>query len=235
MSIHDGHRKRLKQRYQQEGLDQFDKINALELLLFYCVPRSDTNPLAHALLERFETFDGVLDASPQDLVKVPGIGENVATFLSLIKSVWRYYDNSKASANLILTDLEQCGSYLQSKFRNRNLESVYLLCLDAKCKVLCCRMIAEGSVNSASVSVRKIVETAINANATTVVLAHNHPSGVAVPSADDVLTTRRVAKALQAVEVVLADHLVFADGDYVSVAQSGGYCVKDYINPSDLQ
>ena len=233
MSIHDGHRKRLKKRFMQEDLDQFEPVNALELLLFYCVPRTDTNPLAHGLLDHFGTFDAVLDASPEELMKVPGIGENVATFLSLIKSVWRYYDDSKARTDDPLTNVEQCGRYMLPKFKNRSLETVFLLCLDAKCKALCCRMIGEGSVNSANVSVRKIVETAINANATTVVLAHNHPSGCASPSTEDVQTTHRVAKALQAVDVVLVDHLVFADGDFVSIAQSGGYSVKDYMNTTD--
>ena len=98
---------------------------------------------------------------------------------------------------------------------------MFLLCLDAKCKVLCCKEIGEGSVNSASISVRKVVETALSANATTVVLAHNHPSGIAVPSNEDIQTTRRIAAALNAVEIYLADHIVVADGDYVSMVQSG--------------
>ena len=98
---------------------------------------------------------------------------------------------------------------------------MFLLCLDAKCKVLCCKEIGEGSVNTASISVRKVVETALSANATTVVLAHNHPSGIAVPSNEDIQTTQRIAAALNAVEVYLADHIVVADGDYVSMVQSG--------------
>ena len=98
---------------------------------------------------------------------------------------------------------------------------MFLLCLDAKCKVLCCKEVGEGSVNSAGISVRRIVETALGVNATTVVLAHNHPSGLAVPSNEDIQTTRRVNMALQAVDIQLADHIVVADGDYVSMAQSG--------------
>jgi len=106
-------------------------------------------------------------------------------------------------------------------FFGRRVETVFLLCLDAKCKVLCCKEVGEGSVNSAGISVRKIVETALGANATSVVLAHNHPSGLAVPSAEDIQTTRRIAMALSAVEISLADHIVVADEDYVSIVQSG--------------
>ena len=100
---------------------------------------------------------------------------------------------------------------------------VYLLCLDAKCKVICCRQISEGTVNSAGISVRKIVEVALAVNATSVILAHNHPSGIAVPSEEDIDTTFKVAKALKAVDVVMMDHIVVADDDYVSLAFSGLY------------
>ena len=105
---------------------------------------------------------------------------------------------------------------------------VFLLCLDAKCKVLACKEVGEGSVNSAAVPIRRIVEMALGANASTVVLAHNHPSGVALPSEEDRFTTHRLAMALRAVEIELTDHLVFADGDYVSLVHSGYYDPQDY-------
>jgi DNA repair protein RadC len=98
-----------------------------------------------------------------------------------------------------------------------------LLCLDAKGKVICCRMVGEGGINSAGVPIRRIVEISLAAKATSVVLAHNHPSGIALPSPEDVSTTQRVATALDAVDVVLADHLVIADDDFTSLAQSGYY------------
>ncbi len=234
MSIHDGHRQRLKERFLQEGLDHFDDLHALELLLFYCVPRKDTNPLAHRLLDQFGSFDGVLDANPRELMAVPGVGENVAAFISLLKSAWRYYEVKRRKSEKALTTVEKCGFYMKPYFVNRNVETVFILCLDAKCKVLCCKMIGEGSVNSANISVRKIVETAINANASTVILAHNHPSGLALPSGEDVQTTQRLAQALKAVEIILADHLVFADGEFVSIAQSGGYTIPSNWDFGDM-
>lgn len=98
---------------------------------------------------------------------------------------------------------------------------VYLLCLDAKCKLLTCRKIAEGNVNSTSLSIRKIVETALLANASSVLLAHNHPGGMAIPSYEDIATTRNVVSALRAVDVRFVDHLIFCEDDYVSLVQSG--------------
>lgn len=223
MAVHDGHRERLKERFRSEGLDGFTEVQVLELLLFYCVPRKDTNEIAHALLEKFGTLAQVLDANLADLEKVPGMGSSSALFLKLLSAAGRRYQISRTESASILRTIEQCGAYLQPRFFGRKHEAVFLLCMDAKCKVLACKQVGEGSVNSAGVPIRRIVETALSANATMVVLAHNHPSGLALPSADDIQTTKRLAVALDTVEITLVDHLVFSDDDYVSMAQSGYY------------
>ena len=221
MSIHSGHRARLKERFRTEGLDNFSEVQVLELLLFYAIPRQDTNPIAHALLEHFGSLAQVLEAPVEELEKVTGIGENAATLLSLITSVGRYYLVNRSTQNVILNTIEKCGEYLVPFFFGRRNEIVFILCLDAKCKVLCCKEVGEGSVNSANVPIRRIVELALGANATTVILAHNHPSGLALPSGDDIQATRRVAAALATVDIHLGDHLVVADDDFVSMVQSG--------------
>ena len=221
MSIHAGHRQRLKERFLRDGLDNFEEHQVLELLLFYGIPQRDTNEIAHALMEKFGSLSRVLEASPEELAEVKYVGDNVTTLFQLITAVARYYQVSCAMREEILPTLDKCGEYLVPRFFGRATETVFLLCMDAKCKVLCCREVGQGSVNSAGISVRKIVETALGVNATTVILAHNHPSGLALPSSEDVQTTRRVAAALEAVEIHLADHIVVADGDYVSMVQSG--------------
>ena len=223
MSIHDGHRQRMKERFLSDGLDNFNDIQVLELLLFYAVPRQDTNPIAHALLERFGTLAQVLEAPVSELEKVKGVGHNAAILLSLAPQMGRRYQVSKMMHTKILTSVEECGRYLIPHFFGRRNETVFILCLDAKCKVLGCVEVGEGSVNSAGVPIRRIVETALSYNATTVVLAHNHPSGLALPSGEDVQTTHRVAAALNAVEIALGDHIVVADDDFVSIVQSGYY------------
>ena len=215
MSIHDGHRQRLKQRFLEEGLESFTDIQVLELLLFFSVPRQDTNPIAHALLDHFGSLYQVLEAPVEELRKVKGVGDQSALLLSLMNDVARYYQVDRTMREKILPTVQACGEYLVPFFFGRKVETVFLLCLDAKCKVLGCKEVGQG------ISVRKIMETALAANATTVVLAHNHPSGIAVPSSEDVQTTCRVAMALNAVEIQLADHIVVADGDYVSMVQSG--------------
>lgn len=226
-SIHREHRKRVKNRFRQEGLDNFDELHVLELLLFFGIPQGDTNPLAHILLERFGSLSQVLETPVEELEKVSGVGEHVSTLIALTREISRYYMVNRSAPCRILTTTQACGEYMVPYFVGRRDETVFLLCLDTKCKVICCKEVGSGSVNSASVSVRKIVETALAVNATSVVLAHNHPSGLAIPSEEDILTTRRVAVALDAVGILLADHIVVADDDFVSTADSGYYRPED--------
>ncbi len=226
-SIHKNHRQRVKKRYRDEGLDHFDEVNVLEMLLFFGVPQGDTNPLAHRLLEQFGSLSGVLDAPVYELEKVNGVGEHVAIMLSMVRDLSRYYMVNRSGPCPILTSTRACGEFMLPHFVGRRDETVFLLCLDSKCKVIGCKEVGSGTVNSASVSARKIVETALAVNATSVVLAHNHPSGVALPSSEDLMTTRRLAMALDGVGILLADHVIVAEEDYVSLAESG------YYNPED--
>ena len=221
MSIHKDHRKHMRERFLREGLDGFTEVQILELLLFYVIPRIDTNPIAHRLIDHFGSLAQVLEAPVEELEKVEGIGPNAALLLSLITAVSRVYAVNRAEKQKILRTIDDCGEYLKSFFIGRRTEVVYLLCLDAKCKVLGCRQVGEGSVNSANVPIRRIVELALGLNASSVVLAHNHPSGLALPSGEDVSTTRRVAAALSTVDIPLVDHIIVADDDFVSLVASG--------------
>jgi DNA repair protein RadC len=223
MSIHDGHRQRLMERFNKEGLDHFDPVQVLELLLFYSIPRRDTNEIAHALINRFGSVSRVMDASLEELMQVPGVGRNTAVFLHLAKQAGRYYQVDSTRKGTVVKDTEDCGQYLLPYFIGRQKETVFLLCLNANCNVISCREVGEGEINSAVISPRRVVEIALTEKASTVVLAHNHPSGVALPSREDVLVTQRLAAALAAVEVTLFDHLIVAGDDFVSLVQSGLY------------
>ena len=223
MSIHEGHRQRLKERFCKEGLENFDDLYVIELLLYYCITRKDTNKIAHDLLNKFGSLQRVLEAEKNELMQIDGVGEHAAVFLKLIREVGRYYQVQSSRVGQVLSSIDQCGKFMQPYFYGRERETVFLLCLDAKCKALCCTKVEEGSVNSASISIRKVVEAALSANASSVILGHNHPSGLALPSGEDIETTKRLSKALQLVDITLVDHLIFAEDDFVSVAQSGRY------------
>lgn len=223
MSIHDGHRQRVKDRFRKDGLGGFEEHQVLELLLFYCIPRKDTNEIAHRLIEYFGSFDRVLDAPVHELEKVEGMGKSSAEFITLVKEIGRYYQVNTMKKNKFLHSLEACGEFVSAFLRGRANESICLLCLDAKCKVLDCRLVSEGGVNSVEVPLRKIIEIALATNATSVVLAHNHPSGLATPSTEDIQTTIKVGKALCAADVKLLDHVIVVDDDYVSLVHSELY------------
>ncbi|NCB63359.1 MAG: DNA repair protein RadC [Clostridia bacterium] len=221
MGVHDGHRKRLKQQFLLRG-DDFLDHQLLELLLCYAIPQGDVNELAHVLLDRFGSLAGICDALPQMLMQTPGIGEHTAVLLKLIPKLSGRYTTIRGSVGDILDSTQSACDYLRPYFQQgaRN-EMVYLVCMDAKCKVLGVHKLSEGSVNAADITPRKIAEVALAHNATSVILAHNHVSGIALPSNADLATTRKIFLVLRDLGIQLADHLIFADDDMVSIKDSG--------------
>ncbi|MBR4863472.1 MAG: RadC family protein [Oscillospiraceae bacterium] len=223
MSIHSGHRERLREKFLNGGLSAFNEHEKLELLLTYCIPRKDVNEIAHLLINRFGSLLQVLQAPEKELMTVAGVGASVACFLRLMNETHRYLCISQATSKPQMHSYRDYGEYLVSFFIGKRVETVYLLCMDAKGEVIGCYLVSEGSVVSANISIRKLLEIAINCNAATVVLAHNHPGGFAVPSREDKVTTKQIAKALSNAEIVLADHIIVADDDFVSMVQSNAY------------
>ncbi len=227
--IHAGHRARMRTRFMQHGLDSLDDHNVLELLLFYALPRRDTNLLAHRLINAFGSLAGVFDASVEALMTVEGIGETAAGLIRLIPETARRYLISKAEPMDALTDSAAAGRYLIPRFFNCQNETVYMVCLDAAMRILDCRQISQGSAGAAQVSTRQVVQNALRQNATFVILAHNHISGIAMPSQEDCRVTRQLRDALAMVEVGLADHIIVATGvadredavEIVSMADAG--------------
>ena len=186
VNLHAKHREKLRQRLRAEGPDNFEDHQALELLLFYAIPRIDTNEQAHRLLERFGSFRDVFDAKYEDLVSVPGIGESTALFIKLIAATARRYALSESKIGNRFETVDQVGKYLINLFMGESNEKAYILTFNGKNELTCCKLLCEGSVNSNAVSPRSIVETAIIEHAVGIVLAHNHPNGLAVPSGSDI-------------------------------------------------
>jgi len=226
MRTQSGHRQRTKERFRKEGLDSFEEVHALELLLCYAIPRKDTKPIARQLLDRFGSFAKVLEATPEALMQVDGIGVNAAGYIKLLHETGRYYLVSRDEAPTVLSDLNACGYYLVKFFHGKREEAAWVLCLDAKCKLLCCQKISEGGLDAVSVSPRRAAEVALSVNATSVILAHNHPGGLATPSQADTAVTYRIALAMSAMDIVLADHIIVSENDFISMFQSGYYDPK---------
>lgn len=217
--IHEGHRGRMKKKLLEYGERSFADHELLEVLLYYAIPRRDTNELAHRLIQQFGSLQGVLSASVEELMDVPGMGEHAALLIGLVPVLHRR--GLQSAKETIFGTVDKCGDYFTQILSGCRQEMLWQVCLDAKGKVISTRCIAEGDVNMAAVSVRQVVEYAIRAGAAGVVLAHNHPSGVALPSPEDIVTTRLVQDALRTMGIQLVDHIVVADGDYVSMICSG--------------
>ena len=211
MPVHEGHRSRKKEQFRAHGLDAFADHEVLELLLYYAVPRQDTNPIAHQLMEKFGSLDAVFAADRAALEEVEGIGENASTLISLMFPLMRRIRASSGAHETILSDTEQAGAYFLDLFLGEREEKLYEACLDAKGRLLACHLVAEGDTESIQLNMRKIVENALKCGA----------SSVALPSPADNATTLSVFDALRTVGVELADHIIVADDDFVSLRHNG--------------
>ncbi len=229
---HEGHRERLKNRFLTEGLEHFEPHNILELLLFYSIPRKDTNLLAHALLDHFGSFVAVMNASPEELAQVPGITMNSAVHLHLISEVARRYYSEVISAPPAEAGKEDKLRYLGEKLVARSAglmeENLFVICLDNSLRELSFDRIASGTPDELQIRTRQIAELAFKHHAPAVIIAHNHPGGIAIPSRADIISTLALKKALDAIYIRLLDHFVVAGDDYVSMQQSG-YFSKDFM------
>ena len=220
MGLHDGHRKRKRERFLRDGLDGFADHEVLELLLYYAIPRRDTNELAHRLLDRFGSLRGVLSASIDELQQMEGVGEQAAIYLSMLLAIDRRIRMQGDQERKIIT-VEDAGNFFLHRMQDERRETLYQVNLDAKGKVRNCRRLSSGTAAMTPVCIREVVENALRHDASQVLLGHNHPSGVALPSEEDRLVTMQIAQALKAMDITLMDHIVVADGDFVSMAASG--------------
>lgn len=223
MPMFHGYQQRAVAHFRAEGLDHFDELHVLELLLLFGVSQDDTYLLAHELLSRFGSLPQVMEAPVEELEKVPGVDQRISTLISLSNALSRYCMVRRSNTFTPLTTVDTSAEYLMPYFEGRRDEMVYLLCLDAKGKAICCREIGQGTVSSVSLPIRRIVEIALDVNAVSVILAHNHPGGETIPSGEDIAITMRLAKALDGVDILLADHIVIADERYISMAKCGYY------------
>lgn len=220
MGIHDGHREKMRRRFQETGLEGFADHEALELLLYYAISRRDTNELAHRLLTRYGSLSALLQAPIEDLRRVEGVGESAAVLLKLVPA-FVYKAQRSAGQETVLNSTEKAGRYLLSCFAGERNEVIYQLCLDRKGKLLARKRLSEGGSAAAELNIRRLVENALLSSASAVILSHNHPSGIALPSREDYATTQQAQDALRTIGVELLDHIIVAEDDYVSLADSG--------------
>lgn len=224
---HAGHRQRMKQRFVEYRFKGMQQHEILELLLYYAIPRKDTNPLAHRMLERYGSFAKVCDTPVDMLQRDFGLSESAAVLLNMIPELARTYAETKSSLDHI--DTKNAPEILRKKFIGATIEKTAIALADSNDKLLLCEIIAEGSVSATESPVRKIVNLALQRNAKYVYMAHNHPSEMCVPSRKDVEATHNLSVTLDGIGVILVDHLIITSNDYFSI-RSHKQLSKVFVN-----
>lgn len=223
-NIHTGHRERLKNQILSSAVDaKIPDVKLLEMLLFYGIPQKDTAGIAYDLIKNFGSFAGVLEADIDDLVKVKGMTRNAASLIKLMIPIGREYVLSRYGEGHTLKTPEEIGDFILAQYFGIQNECFSMLCINRLGKVISFEIVMHGSIDSVGISPRLVVEKALKHEATAVIIAHNHPGGIALPSAADAEITKQLAALLQGISVNLVDHIIIADDDYISMASSKKY------------
>ncbi len=217
----EGHKERLRERYFQDGLEGFHDYEVLELILSYILVRIDTKPLAKELLDRFKTVPEVLNADPKELIKIKGLNKRSALFLNLIKDAGSFSLKQKIFNKEFISCSNDVYNYLKFLFKADKDEAFQIVYLNNQNNILGTETLFKGTKSESAVYVRKIVEMVIQNNASSVIIAHNHPSGSMKPSDADMKITHKVYDSLKLIDVVLLDHLIIGDNEYFSFKAEG--------------
>lgn len=215
-NLHSKHRERVRARYLKDGIDGLEPHQVLELILFYAIPRKDTNELAHILLDKFGSLSNVFEAPCKELMKVEGIGEQAAIFLNMISQLKRRYEEDKLNPKMVLRNIESAANYCKSLFFGRIYECFFLICLNSQNRIIHTEKISEGTLDETPVYPRNVVRTALQNNAFSVILTHNHPGGSLTPSEADINTTKTIKNALGMINIELRDHIIVSNENYLS-------------------
>ena len=219
---YEGHRERLRQRFEKSGLQGFHDYEVLELLLTFVIPRQDTKPIAKELINKFKNFPAVLNADINDLQNIKGIKDRSAQFIKILKEIISYLFEERAKNEEIqFTKLVDLVDYLKATIGGNKNEVLRILYLNSQNKLIHSENLSEGTVTETGAFPRRVVEGALKNNATSVIIAHNHPGGIPEPSENDNSITEQIKNALKTVNISLQEHVIIADSGFYSYRQNG--------------
>lgn len=220
-NIHAGHRDRLREKLMADGItDATPDHEILEFLLFYCIPRKDTNEIAHRLISVFGSLCGVMDADIDDIVKLGNISRNSAILIKSILPVSRAYNSRLCRSKMRFPSLSDVGPYIRDLYTGISTEVFSALFITESGSVAKHEFLGKGDINSVGISIKDLVNKVLSAGAVSVVIAHNHPGGFALPSMEDIDITKKIRIALSHIGIALIDHVIISDGEYISLATS---------------
>lgn len=226
---HAGHRARMKKKCKEYGFDCLAEHEKLEFLLFAFIPRRNVNPIAHQLIDTFGSFDGVLDASIEDLESVKGMTENAALFFSILPDVFSFYRLSKARKKLPVKDVKSASVYLTSLIGHKTEETLIMLCLDERSCILKENSYTSNNRTKVLLDNSTLLTNAIQTKSKNVILAHNHPNGDLSPSDADIQFTNFFAQSLAVLGIRLLDHIIVSGDEYLSM-----YATDMLVRPVDM-
>jgi len=221
--LHKNHRRRMRERYLKEGgFEAFDDHTVLEFLLYYSVPRRDTNELAHKMLNEYSGISNLLNADAEDVMKRCGVGESTAILIHMVPQLARWYFRTKTDAkDGVLDSSKKMGEYALGLLAGKKNECFFCISLDVKRRVIGADLISAGGVSKTEVYPRAVAESALKYSASGVILAHNHPSCDLLPSQDDRYTTAAIIEALGILDIEIIDHIITGGDKYFSFAEAG--------------
>jgi DNA repair protein RadC len=218
-NVHANHRARMRQRFIEQGIDAFAEHEILEMLLYYCYPRRDTNETAHRLIKEYGSLHNLMDADPREIQTRCGVSENVAVLISLIPPLAKRYTQSKWESKTEIRDAETAGRFAVSLFVDATTEVFYIICLDKQYRVNHVARMTDGTLDETAIYPREVFGVALRHQAEAVILTHNHPGGSLKPSRMDIEMTRRLKEGFDFINVDVADHIIVAGGKYYSMAK----------------
>lgn len=221
---HSGHRQRLRKRFLHDlTFNNFEKHNILELVLFYALPRVDTNAYAHMLINRFGSLSAVLDAPVEELMKCPGITENGACLIKMFLPILKAYNEDKFDDCVVLESDYDVTQLLRRKYVGYEVEVLSLICTDNANRIVTYEEIASGSMEGVDIDMKTVCDVILRNRSTRIILAHNHPNGSTRPSVSDISMTRRIRQACMSMDVELVDHYIFVNNRAVSMRKNDDY------------
>lgn len=232
VNVHAGHRKRMRDKFFQQGIDAFQDHEILEMLLYYALPQRNTNDIAHSLIKNFGSFSAVLEADTEALVSQPYITENVAFLIKIMLPVYNRYIRSVTEQKKKFENTDEIVTFLRSKYVGTTHESVFALFFDAEGKLIVCKKLNDGDISSSFFDLRKLASYSLETKATSVIISHNHPHGVALPSRDDVAITQKAFDLLKSLKVKLSDHIILTETAHFSMVSTIQFANIFYDLPS---
>lgn len=216
-----GHRKRLRDRFLQSGLDGFLDYEIVELLLTLGTPRKDCKQIAKEAIKEFGGLRGVLDASLDELQQIKGIGSSNAFGIKLFQAISESYAKEQIPDKIIFDSSKAVAEFLQKSIGREKKEHFVMLSMDSRNNLIKDTNISVGSLNASIVHPREVFKEAIQSSAAQIIIAHNHPSENPDASPEDVALTRRLGEAAKIIGIELLDHIIVTKDKFSSLKEQG--------------